>query len=70
MQLFTLGGALVGIVVGLILAIYAAKKSQPKLAQAGFFCCVITGSIGGLILAVPAAAVFCWLIGKAASTSK
>lgn len=70
MQLFSLGGILVGLLVGAILAIWGAKQKQSTLAQVGLSCCVIFGSIGGLILAIPTAAVFWWLIKKAASKTK
>ncbi len=67
MQLFTLGGALVGIIIGIVVAIWGTKIKQSKLAQTGLLCCVFFGSIGGLILAIPTAALFCFLIKKAAN---
>ena len=70
MKIFTLGGALVGILVGSILAIWGAKKKQNNLAQAGLYFCVFMGSVGGLILAIPTAAVFWWLIKKAENKSE
>jgi TPR repeat protein len=68
MKIYSLGGFLVGFLIGLILAIWGAKKKQPDLAQIGFCLCVFFGSIGGLILAIPTAAVFWWLIRKRVQT--
>jgi len=70
MQLFSLGGLLVGMLIGIILAIWGAKKNQGDLGVVGLACCVIFGSIGGLILAIPTVVVFCWLIKRAVSKTK
>jgi hypothetical protein len=70
MQLYSLGGLLVGMLVGTILAIWAAKKKQNDLALIGFCCCVFFGSIGGLIFIIPIVAIFLWLIWKANNKSK
>jgi hypothetical protein len=67
-------GVLIGIVEGLFLGlipiITGMKKSQPGLAIGGFFACIVVGAIGGLILGVPAAALFWWFIKKAENKSK
>ncbi len=65
MQVFTLGGALVGILIGSVLLLWGTKRNQKGLAQAGFYLCVFVSSIGGLILGIPTAAIFCWLIVSA-----
>jgi hypothetical protein len=70
MQLYSLGGLLAGMLVGTVLAIWAAKKNQKDLAVIGFSCCVFFGSIGGLILIIPVVAIFLWLIWKANNKSK
>lgn len=70
MQLYSLGGLLVGMLVGTILAVWAAKRKQKDLAFIGFCCCVFFGSIGGLILIIPIVAIFLWLIWKANNKSK
>lgn len=70
MQLYSLGGLLAGMLVGTVLAIWAAKKNQKDLAIIGFSCCVFFGSIGGLILIIPIVAIFLWLIWKAKNRSK
>jgi hypothetical protein len=48
MQIFSLGGALIGILVGSILAIWGAKKKQSDLAQIGLYCCVFLVRLVGL----------------------
>jgi len=63
-------GAVVGLFLGLLPLITGMKKNQPPLAFGGFFGCLIAGAIGGLILGVPAAALFWWLIKKAENKSK
>lgn len=70
MQLYSLGGLLVGMLVGTILAVWGAKKKQNDLALIGFCCCVFFGSIGGLLLIIPIVAIFLWLIWKANNKSK
>jgi hypothetical protein len=65
MQVFTLGGALVGILIGSVLLLWGTKRNQKGLAQAGFYCCVFVSSIGGLILGIPTAVIFCFLIVSA-----
>jgi TPR repeat protein len=70
MHLYSLGGFLVGILTGTILAVWGTKKNQKDLAVIGFCCCVFFGSIGGLIFAIPIVAIFLWLIKRADNNSK
>ena len=70
MHLYSLGGFLAGLLVGIVLAVWAAKKHQKDLAAIGLSCCVFFGSIGGLILIIPIVAIFLWLIWRANNKSK
>ena len=62
-------GLLAGLLVGLVPLITGMKKNQPALAVGGFFACIITGAILGLILAVPTACLFWWLVKKSPNKS-
>ena len=44
MQLFSLGGLLIGVLIGTILVVWGAKKKQQDLAVIGFGCCAFFGS--------------------------
>lgn len=59
-----LGSLLAGIFTGIIPAICGAIKGKIGLAIGGFFACVVSAFILGLLLAVPVCAVFLWLIFK------
>jgi len=61
---FMMIGALGGMAVGMIPAISGAVKGKIGLAVGGFFACVVSGAILGLLLAVPVCAVFMFLIFK------
>jgi hypothetical protein len=63
-------GTIEGLLLGLIPLITGIKRNQPGLAFGGFFVCIISGTVGGFILGIPAAALFWWLIKKAANKSK
>ncbi|MGO9587831.1 MAG: tetratricopeptide repeat protein [Limisphaerales bacterium] len=69
MQLYSLGGLIVGMLAGTVLAVWAAKKKHGDLAVIGFSCCVFFGSIGGLIFVIPIVAIFLWLIKRADNKS-
>ena len=56
-----LGGSL-GLVVGLVPLIAGFVKKNTRFALLGFACSIVGGAILGLLLAVPVAAVFTWLI--------
>ena len=59
-----IGSLISGAVVGAIPAICGAKKQKLKLGILGFFTCVICSFLLGLLLSVPACAVFLYLIFK------
>jgi hypothetical protein len=63
-------GTIEGLFLGLLPLITGMKKNQPGLAIGGFFGCIIVGAVGGLILGIPCAALFWWLIKKAENKSK
>jgi hypothetical protein len=72
-QLFIAGtviGIFVGVGLGLIPLITGLKKGQLGLAIGGFFACIIAGGILGLILGIPTAGVFWFIIKKAENKSK
>jgi hypothetical protein len=46
------------------------KKNQPGLAIGGFLCCIVAGLILGVVLGIPTAALFWWLIKKADNKSR
>ena len=68
MDAFTLGaiiGSLItGAIIGAIPAICGAIKGKIQLALIGFFACLVSSFILGMILALPVCAVFLWLIFK------
>jgi hypothetical protein len=53
-----------GAVCGLVPLIYGLNKGQTGLAVGGFFACLAGGLILGLILAIPLAVLFAWLIHR------
>ncbi len=55
-------GLVAGILAGLVPLIVGSKKRQMSLGLGGFFACAISGAVLGLILAVPIAGIFTWLI--------
>ena len=52
----------VGFVLGLIPLISGIAKKRLKYGILGFICSVIGGAILGVVLAIPASAIFTWLI--------
>ena len=66
---WVIGGLLAGIISGLVPLIFGMKKDLPNMALGGFFACIITGLVGGFVLAIPMAAGFWYFINKA-STNK
>ena len=65
-----IGSILSGAVVGAIPAICGAIKHKIGLAIAGFFTCLVASLLLGLILSVPACAVFLFLIFRKPKASE
>lgn len=59
-----IGSLLSGAVVGAIPAICGAIKHKLGLAIGGFFACLVSSVLLGLILSIPVCAVFVFLIFK------
>jgi len=57
-------GAGFGFVLGLIPLVVGIVKRKVKLGSIGLLVSTVSGAILGLILAIPAAAIFVWLILK------
>ena len=64
-----IGSLLSGAVVGAVPAICGAIKHKLGLAIGGFFACLVSSVLLGLILSVPVCAVFVFLIFKKTNTS-
>ncbi len=64
MEEVILAALFVGIAMGIIPAILGAVKNRLGLGIGGFFACVASGLVLGLLLAVPVCALFVWLILK------
>ncbi|MBR6401154.1 MAG: hypothetical protein IKS17_08055 [Firmicutes bacterium] len=58
------GAVCVGIITGLIPLIVGLRKDKTGLAIGGFFSCLVSGLLLGLILALPCCGVFTYLILK------
>ena len=58
-------GSVVGALCGLVPLIFGVVRSQIPLAIGGFFACVACGAILGLLLAIPIAGLFVYLIVRA-----
>jgi hypothetical protein len=65
METAVIAGALVGAVCGLVPLIYGLVRGQTGLAGGGFAACIAGGVVLGVILAVPLAALFTWLVWRA-----
>ena len=52
----------IGVVLGLVPLISGLIKGRPKYGIIGFVCSIIGGAILGIVLAIPASAIFTWLI--------
>ena len=59
-----IGSLVAGALIGAIPAICGAVKQKMGLAIGGFFACLVSGLILGMILAIPVCAVFLYLIFK------
>lgn len=58
------GALLTGAIIGAIPAICGAVKQKIGLSIGGFFACLVSGFIFGMILAIPVCAVFLFFIFK------
>lgn len=58
------GSVITGAVIGAIPAICGSIKQKVGLAIGGFFACLVSSLILGMILAIPVCAVFLFLIFK------
>jgi hypothetical protein len=59
----------IGVICGLVPLIYGLRKGQTGLAWGGFAACIVAGFLLGIILALPVAAVFTWLIWRGARSA-
>ena len=57
-------GAGIGFVLGLIPLVVGIIKGKVKMGAIGLLVCAVGGAILGILLSLPAAAVFVWLILK------
>jgi uncharacterized membrane protein len=55
-------GGLLGLICGVIPLFFSAGRNRLKLGFGGLLACVVSGLLLGLLLAIPVAAVFLWLI--------
>jgi uncharacterized membrane protein len=55
-------GVLVGLICGVIPLFFSTGNNRLKLGFGGLFACVVSGLLLGLLLAIPVAVVFLWLI--------
>ena len=65
-----IGSIISGAIIGAIPAICGAIKHKLGLAIGGFFACLVSSVILGLILSVPVCAVFVFLIFKKTNTNQ
>lgn len=59
-----LGALITGLVIGAVPAICGAIKQKIGLAIGGFFACVVSALLLGMLLAIPVCALFLFLIFK------
>lgn len=57
-----IGSIIAGVIVGAIPAVCGAIKGKIGLAIGGFFACLVSAFLLGLLLAIPVCAVFLFLI--------
>lgn len=63
-----IGSLITGAIIGAIPAICGAIKGKIQLSITGFFACLLSSFILGMILALPVCAVFLWVIFKKETT--
>ena len=61
---YVIVSVITGMIWGAIPMIYGASKGRLGLAFAGFFSCTVGGYILGMLLAIPLAGIFTYLIAK------
>jgi uncharacterized membrane protein len=55
-------GILIGLICGVIPLFFSTSKNRLKLGFGGLLACVVSGLLLGLLLAIPVAGIFLWLI--------
>ena len=65
----TLVTAAIGFLIGLIPLVFGIIKKKVKLGVLGLLASTVGGALLGLLLALPFAAIFVWLIVKQPSTT-
>jgi hypothetical protein len=61
---YIFGSFMAGLVAGAVPVIYGGVKGKIGLGIVGFFVCIISSLILGLLLAIPVAGVFVYYISK------
>jgi hypothetical protein len=59
-----IGAVAAGGLCGLVPLVYGLARSETGLALLGFAACLVGGALLGVLLAVPIAALFAWLIWR------
>jgi Zn-dependent protease with chaperone function len=59
-----IGATVAGAICGLVPLVYGLARGETGLGLAGFAACLIAGVVLGVLLAVPLAALFAWLIWR------
>lgn len=57
----------VGFLIGLVPLVVGFTKKEKRLAFLGLVCCGLGGAVLGIILSLPLAAIFTWLILRAST---
>ncbi len=65
--LVLLANTVIGFLIGLVPLAFGFIKGQKKYAFFGLIACVVGGAIFSLLLSVPLAAIFVWLIFRGAN---
>lgn len=55
-------GSIIGLILGGIILGISVKNNKTSIGVGGFFACVISGAILGLLAAVPVFIIFCFAI--------
>jgi hypothetical protein len=59
-----IGAVAAGALCGLVPLVYGLARGEAELAVAGFVACVVGGMLLGVLVAVPLAALFAWLVWR------